>query len=384
MAREVPTQPLREVRLPAVGLGAGEGADADRTVPAGSLAGRPAAAHPGEQCEFALDADGGGITCRKCRRGFRGRTNVATRRSCTGRKPPPVPLVLACPLSPGDILTLTAAIYSLHRTYPGEYLTAVDTPCPAIFEHNPDVFHGEWPGDGEGDSPRRIRMEYPSIHRSNQELIPFLAGYTRYLGEQLGRPLELKTNRPHLYLSEAEATDPPWVEGPYWIVNAGVKRDFPLKQWPIEHYQAVVDHFRGRLTFVQIGEAHHDHVPLAGAVNLIGKTNTRELIRLAYHAAGGLGPITLLQHLCAAWHKPYVALLGGREPVPWVTYPVQHTLHSIGALDCCRSGGCWKGKLRECQHPVTEGLVRGVGECMRRIGPGEAIALIERTMGSRP
>ncbi len=288
-------------------------------------------------------------------------------------------LLLACPLSPGDILTMTAAIHSLHRTYPGEYLTDVDTPCPALFEHNHDVTRL----DRTDPRVRRIAMHYPSIHRSNRELVPFLGGYTEYLGEQLGRPLRLATNRPHLYLSDEEAALPPAIEPPYWIVNAGVKSDFPLKQWPVEHYQAVVDWFGGRLAFVQVGERHHSHPRLAGVVNLIGRTTTRELVRLVYHAAGGVGPITFLQHLCAAWQKPYVALLGGREPVPWVTYPQQHTLHTVGAAwapaeGCCRSGACWRGKLSECARPVREGLARPVGQCMARIKPEEVIRVIER------
>lgn len=35
------------------------------------------------------------------------------------------------------------------------------------------------------------------------------------------------------------------------------------------------------------------------------------------------GPITLLQHLFAAFEQPYVALLGGREPVMWTQCPAR-------------------------------------------------------------
>jgi ADP-heptose:LPS heptosyltransferase len=178
---------------------------------------------------------------------------------------------------------------------------------------------------------------------------------------------------------------PPWIESPYWIVNAGVKSDFTLKQWPVENYQAVVNHFRGKLAFAQIGEKHHNHPKLSGVVQLVGKTSLREVVRLVFHAAGGIGPITFLQHLCAAWEKPYVAILGGREPAGWVAYPRQHTLHTIGAAwapedGCCRGVACWKSRLAECAMPVREGLVRGVGRCMAEIRPSAAIEAIERVL----
>jgi ADP-heptose:LPS heptosyltransferase len=84
---------------------------------------------------------------------------------------------------------------------------------------------------------------------------------------------------------------------------------------------------------------------LRGVIDLLGKTDPRQLIRLVYHSSGGVGPSTFLQHLCAAWQKPYVCLLGGREPVAWVQYPKQTTLHSIGQLDCCRDRACWKSRV---------------------------------------
>lgn len=48
-------------------------------------------------------------------------------------------LILQCRLSPGDVLTLTAAVESLHATYPGQYVTDVRTPTPAIWEYNPRI-----------------------------------------------------------------------------------------------------------------------------------------------------------------------------------------------------------------------------------------------------
>jgi len=100
-----------------------------------------------------------------------------------------------------------------------------------------------------------------------------------------------------------------------------------------------------------------------------------------------VGPITFLQHLCAAFEKPYVALLGGREPVSWVQYPLQTTLHTMGKLSCCRTKACWRSRVVRlndggeqdsslCEQPVTT-FARPVGRCMAIIKPVEAIRAIE-------
>jgi hypothetical protein len=39
-----------------------------------------------------------------------------------------------------------------------------------------------------------------------------------------------------------------------------------------------------------------------------------------------------------------VVIAGGREPAHWEQYPGHHYLHTIGQLDCCAAGGCWKSR----------------------------------------
>lgn len=296
-------------------------------------------------------------------------------------------IILKTHLSPGDICTLTAAIESLHVSYPGQFLTDVRTSCDDLFLHNPHVTKLV---DAEAET---IEMHYPLVNSSDAVPNPFLRGYCRFLGEHLGVPLELTTNRPHLYLSEGERTLNSIIElpgsasGKYWLLTAGVKSDFTLKQWPIEFYQEVVEHFTGKVQFVQIGSAEHDHIPLDGVIDLLGQTTTRQLIQLAYHAEGGIGPITFLQHLCAAFEKPYVALLGGREPVNWTQYPLQTTLHTLGKLPCCRTRSCWRSRVVRlndgseqdnslCESPVLS-FRRPVGKCMSLIRPADVIRAIE-------
>lgn len=307
-------------------------------------------------------------------------------------------LLLCSSLCPGDLMTLTAAIESLHATYPGEYLTDTRTPCPAIFEHNPHIT----PLADDEPGVRRIDCRYPSINHSNQRSLPFLAGYTSHLSDLLGRSLALTTNRPHIYLSDDETR---WInqvcehhthgrDVPFWLVNAGVKGDYTAKQWPVESFQTVVDRTCGRIQWVQIGEcsAGHDHPDLRGVIDLRGQTDLRQLIRLAWHARGGLGGVTFLQHLLAAWQKPYICLLGGREPVTWTSYPLQTTLHTVGSyqLPCCRLAACWRSRIIPlddgdgkneslCDRPVF-GLQRPVGECMTKITPTHVVETLERIL----
>lgn len=287
-------------------------------------------------------------------------------------------IILKCKLSPGDTLTLTATVESLMSMYPDTFEVDVRSPTPAIWENNPHLTKID---DNEG---RLIELEYPLIHKSNQILTPFLNGYLYDVGEKLGIPLKLTVNRPYLYLSDQEKS---WisqvqeiVQKPtkYWIINAGIKDDYTCKQWPVEYYQEVVNKTCGLIQWVQIGAKEHNHPNLKGVIDLRGQTNTRQLIRLVYNSEGGLGPSTFLQHLMAAFEKPYLCLLGGREPIGWVQYPKQITFHTIGMLSCCKNHACWKSKvLSDCLFPIL-GLERPVSKCMAMISAEEVVTILKK------
>jgi ADP-heptose:LPS heptosyltransferase len=297
-------------------------------------------------------------------------------------------LLLTNHQSPGDCLVMSAAIECLHRQHPGRFRTAVDSPCPAIFEHNPYV---ERPLSFEGWD--RIEMEYPLIHRSCQEPRHFMEGYAESLGQRLGVPLRLTANRPSLYLSAEECGAVPQVQAltgrrtRYWVVVSGTKTDFTAKGWGRDRYQEVVDRLAGTVFFVQAGEASHLHPPLRGVLNLVGQTDTRQFLRLCYHAEGGLGGTTFAQHVFAALEKPYVCILGGREPVSWVGYPRQQTFHTIGMLRCCEKQACWKSRTvplgdgADDKHSFCEDPLPGdepVPRCMGLIRPEEVAAAVVR------
>lgn len=289
--------------------------------------------------------------------------------------------------SPGDVMVMEAAIASLHAAHPGKFMTAVSSFANAIYDNHPHVVKPR-----DTDRIRRIDMHYPAVNQSNDRGIHFMQAYCEYLGETLGVSIPLAVNRPRLYLSAQERG---WInqveevtgdKAPFWVVNAGRKSDFTAKWAGTAFYQAVVDATPG-IRWVQIGEQNHHHPPLRGVVDLRGKTDTRQLIRLAWHARGGLGPSTFLQHVMAAHSRPYVCIAGGREPVQWLQYPMQTTFHSVGRYDCCRDRACWKSRTVPlgdggeqdgslCSLPVVDAAGDSVPRCLFDIDPAEVARAI--------
>jgi len=322
--------------------------------------------------------------------------------------------------SPGDVVMLTAAVRDIHRQHPGRFLTDVRTSAPDLWANNPYLT----PLDAA--NAETIECHYPLIHRSNQEPWHFIHGFHRYLSDRLGIRLSPTEFRGDVHLTPAEKS---WIsqvqelvgaDVPFWIVVSGGKRDFTAKLWSVERLQRVVDRFKAKVAFVQVGAAEHEHPPLRGAIDLRGKTDLRQLIRLVYHAQGVLCPVTLVMHLAAAVevkggfpkNRPCVVVAGGREPPHWEAYPNHQFLHRVGTLSCCDDGGCWKsrvtplgdgdekdrpenlcvdvvGALPRCMHDITvQDVTRAVelyfkGGVARYLRPGEwkRVAAVLRSSG---
>jgi ADP-heptose:LPS heptosyltransferase len=266
----------------------------------------------------------------------------------------PRKLILKCFLSPGDIVMMTAAVRDLHRRHPGKFVTDVRTACRHLWESNPLITPLR---DDEPDA-ELIECHYPLIHRSNTGPWHFIHGFHQFLGERLGVPIEPTDFKGDIPVSAKEKS---WIsqvheitrtEMPFWIVAAGGKLDYTIKWWDTHRYQEVVDHFRDRILFVQVGEKKHHHPALSGVLDLRGKTSLRQLVRLVYHAQGVLCPVTSLMHLAAAIetkpgmprNRACVVVAGGREPMQWEAYPHHQFIHTNGALMCCDNGGCWKAR----------------------------------------
>lgn len=307
-------------------------------------------------------------------------------------------LILQCHLSPGDIVMLTAAVRDLHRAFPGQFLTDVRTAAGALWENNPWIT----PLDEHDPNVRVLPMEYPLIHQCNTRPYHFIHGYVQFLEMQLDVRIPLTEFKGDIHISDLEKSWMSQVEeldhfGSFWIMMAGGKYDFTAKWWNPQWYQRVVDHFRGRIQFVQCGEASHWHPPLRGVINLIGKTDTRQFVRLMYHADGVVCPVTFAMHLAAAVetkpgkprNRACVVIAGGREPSHWEAYPHHQFLHTNGALPCCDQGGCWKSRCQPvgdgdskdhdlCVTPVSVRNDLQIAKCMHIISPDDVIRAIER------
>lgn len=303
-------------------------------------------------------------------------------------------IILKSSLSPGDIVTLTAAVRDLHKAHPGKYRTDVRTPCPDIWEGNPYITPLK---ESEASV---IQMEYPLINRSNQLPVHFISGYLSFLADKLQRDIPLTAFKGDIHISEKERG---WIsqieeiEGKptrFWIIVSGGKFDYTAKWWDPERLQKVVNHFEGAVKFVQVGESGHNHPAISGAIDLRGRTSLRQLIRLVYHSDGIICPVTSLMHLAAAvpWKwgnglRPCVVIAGGREPAHWEKYPGHTFLDTIGKLDCCATGGCWKARVIPlddgdkknnslCERPVEVRKGFHLPACMNRITADNVIEAV--------
>ena len=309
--------------------------------------------------------------------------------------PPMRKLILKNHQSPGDILMLTAAVRDLHACYPGQFLTGVSTSASQLWENNPHITEI----DEDDPDVTVLECRYPLIHKSNFAPYHFVHAFSHYLNDQLGLNITPLYHRGDIHLSAREKA---WIsqvhemtgeDTPFWIVTAGGKYDYTVKWWDNTRYQQVVDHFQGRIQFVQVGELRHHHPPLRGVLDLRGRTDTRQLVRLVYHSQGVLCGVTFLMHLAAAVeakprnprNRAAVVIAGGREPTQWEAYPHHQFLHTLGALRCCQDGGCWKsrtlplgdGDEKDDPKNLCTDVVGALPRCMDMITAQEVIRRIE-------
>jgi len=287
-------------------------------------------------------------------------------------------------LAPGDIVYFTATLRDLHTRWPGRFLTDVRTKWSEVLEHNPYIT----PIADDDPQAKHVKLDIFALLNQNSDCGMHVIHTFHYdLEDKLGIRIPLSQFKPDLHLSIGEMAKR-WNSGkPYWVLNAGGKTDMSLK-WPIEGVlQQVIDHFKDRFTFIQVGDKgsfrdraditrdggiHSYHPKLNNVVDMVGHTSIRELFSLIYQSQGVLTPVSMPMHVSAAFAmggaiRPCVVMAGGREPSHWEQYPGHTYLNSFGKLSCSLSGrGCWKSR----RHGDDElfGFKEKSNECHAIIG----------------
>lgn len=303
--------------------------------------------------------------------------------------------------APGDTVCMTAAIRDLALSYPGRYEIHIAGTCPEIWENNPYIARcwGYKPPFGM-DRYRLAVCE--SLIQSDHIKLHYITAFHRDLSRHLGVPVPCLNPRGDLHLSDEERSSS-LVPGRYWLICAGGKNDMPIKIWPADRFQQVVDRLRDQgIRSVQGGAMLPGMInpKLRGVENYVGKTDLRGFVRLVYHADGVICPISFPMHAAAAFDRPCVVIAGGREPWWWAAYTntdvrqfgqtaarvaVEHRfLHAIGTLDCCRTSGCWKthaaGDLVDdtslCTQPLDGAAGQKAARCVAEITPDEVVAAV--------
>ena len=238
----------------------------------------------------------------------------------------------------GDIMMLTACVRDIKLWYPN-FNIMVDTSCNVLFENNPYLAESFPIGEDVID----IKMEYPLIHKIHDNDVHFLHGFIDFINKKLSLRIKLTKFSADIHLDEQEKkTWPLFIAKPYWVMVAGGKSDFTAKLWWQEAWQEVIDN--SNVHFVTIGGKEHEqyHCKVTNVTDMVGKTSIRQALQLIYDSEGVISPVTFAMHAAACFNKPCVVIAGGREQWWWEKYPGHHHLHTMGALDCCKTGGCWK------------------------------------------
>jgi len=259
--------------------------------------------------------------------------------------------------SPGDIMMLQLAVRELHRNYPNQFITDIVSPYPEITYGNflltRLIVNGMKDEDAEiidvGYVEELIRSKISGSHFSD--------GFIADINNKLNLNIVKENMYPPLYLKDHEKDVKETkivynLPERFWIFNAGIKNDIPLKSWVVDYWKEFIQLFnkKSNIFLVQVGSHNHIHPNFNNdVISLVGKTeNLREFIRVCYAAEGSIGPISMHMHLMASFKKPCIVIAGGRELSTWEQYPIHQFLHTVGTLDCCKLYGCHKSQRSEC------------------------------------
>ena len=168
--------------------------------------------------------------------------------------------------------------------------------------------------------------------------------------------------RPYLTLGDEERAGGRRVARQVAIQSAGLdaKHAMRNKNWYHDRYQGVVDALRDRFDLVQVGSASDP--PLAGALDLRGRTTLRETAAVLAGSLAFVGQVGMLMHLARAVDCRSVIVYGGRETPAQSGYPCNENLYS--PVPC---SPCWL--LNACPYERM---------CLQMVDVGAVVEAFER------
>jgi ADP-heptose:LPS heptosyltransferase len=285
--------------------------------------------------------------------------------------------------APGDILMLQLAIRELHLNYPDKFKTDIISGYPEITYNNPYLTKLISNGFVVPES-NVIDIGYDyELNNCSSTGHHFSDGYISDINYKLGLKVIKGSIYPEVYLTDEEKDKEIILKKynlpeKFWIINAGIKIDMPLKSWLLDYWKSVI----GRLVFngvtvVQVGSnadihprfEEFENINGNRFINLVGKTEClREFIKVYNCCIGSIGPISLHMHLAAAFKKPCIIIAGGREEPTWEQYPNHVFFSTVGLLNCCKERACRFKQRNQCLNMIDyNGAV--YPKCMFMIEP---------------
>jgi hypothetical protein len=300
-----------------------------------------------------------------------------------------------------DALMLTATVRDIVKAAYGNYSIDVYTSGMPLWQFNQHLTRLDWravPYEGDGTDLESYEYAIPEskqklicydreiqvVHASKRGYFPAsedfsnsnayhkIHAFAHDVGTKMGlsAPVPINELRGEIFLGNLELSWMSQVEesgnkNPFWVVCTGGSFKESAKWWDVTRYQKVVDALKDKVTFVQVGLQSEPNPRLRGVIDLVGKTDLRQLVRLLFHSSGYLGAPGFYMHLAAAvpsprgdrkgrprpLYRPAVVIAGGREASQWLAYEGQQLIHTNGMLPCCMLGGCGKSRCEK-QHPL--------------------------------
>ncbi len=276
------------------------------------------------------------------------------------------PLALAFFGGIGDELLLTTVVHELRRR--GSHGTWIFSEYPELWANNAaqdlvvpwDRRHGAW---AEAFGWNIILPHYCYYDSAHDADVPPAHHILRVMCERVGI-LGPITRKPRLVLTPEEEEHGARVPDQVAIQSAGLSARFAAKtkQWFPDRYQAVVDALKGEVNFVQLGS--RDDPPLAGALDLRGRTTLRESAAILGRSRAFVGQVGMMMHLARAVDCRAVIVYGGREHPLQTGYSCNENLYV--PVPC---SPCWQ--VNTCGFDLA---------CLREVTPTDVVGALRRQL----